>query len=631
MLQTIHRYYRSVLGAAMIGAISLSMLFFGMDFGGSSSNETYAIKVDEHTVSFSDFNGRKREVQDQLRRSLGPNYFQIAGQLLQNLDRQLVDSIIDEQLISKHADQLELHAGTEEVRAQIRAMFPNGFSMSQYRTLLSNLGTSAAAFEHRMGQDIVRSQYAAILQDVSLSSKREAKELLTEEETAYDIEYIALSADNFLSSLEEPAEEDLVAYYEENATDYETVPQVAYRFVSFEPKNYSHLVEISDDDIEFYYSDNERKFSTPERVRVRQIKLALAAGATPDKELGVSALADEIHEKLLEGESFDELVKTYSDDAKSKKAGGDIGWVKRGDLEPKFEKELFENKDGGFTSVLRNNKGFFIYSVEDYEAPSPKRLAEVREEIEKLIKTQEAPAFLSAHVEELYDTWTATGDSLEAFAKSNELKSDVLAELSEKTTDPTGLPGLTAKVIANATLEKQVIELREKTLLVEIIDFSDTHIPPFEDVKERVTADLKQELAFAKAKEEARALFASATGNNGSFDTLKLPEGVTKESKTGLKRKTPGEGPLADSRTRDAVFAMRSAGLVGNEPVTVNGKHYVVRVSKVTPPEQEGLKEKLEEYQETASTQLAQNLSLSLSNQMRRDAVIDINSAVYNQ
>jgi protein-export membrane protein SecD len=64
--------------------------------------------------------------------------------------------------------------------------------------------------------------------------------------------------------------------------------------------------------------------------------------------------ADEILQKALKGENFEELAKANSQDPGSKDKGGDLEFVKKGTLVPEFDKVLFEGslKNGEVYSQL---------------------------------------------------------------------------------------------------------------------------------------------------------------------------------------------------------------------------------------------------------------------------------------
>lgn len=63
-----------------------------------------------------------------------------------------------------------------------------------------------------------------------------------------------------------------------------------------------------------------------------------------------------------EGEDFAELAAVYSDDA-SARAGGDLGWAKRGDYVPEFEASAYNLDKGEISEVVESEFGFHLIQL----------------------------------------------------------------------------------------------------------------------------------------------------------------------------------------------------------------------------------------------------------------------------
>lgn len=72
------------------------------------------------------------------------------------------------------------------------------------------------------------------------------------------------------------------------------------------------------------------------------------------------SLADELKNRLAEGESFNSLAKKYSEDTASAAKGGDAGYLLPGALVPEFEDALFQMKTGDVSGVVTSPYGFHI-------------------------------------------------------------------------------------------------------------------------------------------------------------------------------------------------------------------------------------------------------------------------------
>ncbi|MCH2081986.1 MAG: peptidylprolyl isomerase [Saprospiraceae bacterium] len=70
-----------------------------------------------------------------------------------------------------------------------------------------------------------------------------------------------------------------------------------------------------------------------------------------------------IRKRILEGgEDFAELAQTFSDDA-SARAGGDLGWAKRGKFVPEFEAAAYRLEENEVSDVIETDFGFHILQL----------------------------------------------------------------------------------------------------------------------------------------------------------------------------------------------------------------------------------------------------------------------------
>lgn len=75
--------------------------------------------------------------------------------------------------------------------------------------------------------------------------------------------------------------------------------------------------------------------------------------------------ADELAEKLGQGEDFSELAKEYSEDAVSAEEGGDLGYFSPGTMVPPFEDAAFSLGKGEISDPVQTNYGYHIIKVND--------------------------------------------------------------------------------------------------------------------------------------------------------------------------------------------------------------------------------------------------------------------------
>jgi len=81
------------------------------------------------------------------------------------------------------------------------------------------------------------------------------------------------------------------------------------------------------------------------------------------KRIAREKLAD-IRDQILAGGSFEELAKKYSDDPGSGRAGGDLGWQRRGSFVTEFEAAAYNLEIGEYSEIVETTYGFHFMKLE---------------------------------------------------------------------------------------------------------------------------------------------------------------------------------------------------------------------------------------------------------------------------
>ena len=143
--------------------------------------------------------------------------------------------------------------------------------------------------------------------------------------------------------------------------------------VKVEPK-------VGEKELKDFYEKNRDRYRGVETYRPGQILLYIPKDATPEQVQEIRNRCQKVLEKIKKGEDFGELAVLYSEDA-SAKDRGDLGYFKKGDLLPAFEKEALHLKVGETSGIIRSEFGFHIIKLLDRKGVDPPSLEEVREKI----------------------------------------------------------------------------------------------------------------------------------------------------------------------------------------------------------------------------------------------------------
>ncbi|MCX7913119.1 MAG: peptidylprolyl isomerase [Thermodesulfovibrionales bacterium] len=111
--------------------------------------------------------------------------------------------------------------------------------------------------------------------------------------------------------------------------------------------------QVTEEEIKDYYEKNKEDFIINKQIRVSQILVKT------EEDL------NKVKEKLDKGEDFAKIASEMSADKTSRKAGGDIGFIKRGELSQDIERVIFSLKKGEISSPLKVNDGYRIIKITD--------------------------------------------------------------------------------------------------------------------------------------------------------------------------------------------------------------------------------------------------------------------------
>lgn len=123
-------------------------------------------------------------------------------------------------------------------------------------------------------------------------------------------------------------------------------------------------VHITKEDVDEFMRKHDQQDSRQTEYNVSHILLAVPGKATPAEVSKIEKRANEIHQQLLNGKSFETLAIANSNDQYALK-GGLIGWRAAGQLPELFVEALGKMKPGGISPVLQSANGFHILKLNE--------------------------------------------------------------------------------------------------------------------------------------------------------------------------------------------------------------------------------------------------------------------------
>jgi parvulin-like peptidyl-prolyl isomerase len=144
---------------------------------------------------------------------------------------------------------------------------------------------------------------------------------------------------------------------------------------------------LSDEQLKNNYEKNKHRFLEPEKIRVSLIYIKNDPQDPKGKEKAIKK-AKEAEKMLADGENFEYVAQTYSDDP-TRVMGGDLGFIHRGRLHPSIEDTAFSLDINEVSNVIINDIGYFIVKVKDKKKQNQLSFETVKDSLGKKLKNKE--------------------------------------------------------------------------------------------------------------------------------------------------------------------------------------------------------------------------------------------------
>jgi peptidyl-prolyl cis-trans isomerase SurA len=158
-------------------------------------------------------------------------------------------------------------------------------------------------------------------------------------------------------------------------------------------------VKVTDEDVRNYWQTHAREFQAGEEVRVRHIFIAAGQGGAED-DARARALAEKALRRVRSGEDFAVVARQMSQ-GPSATDGGELGWLRRGTVQPEVEKVAFALQPGQISDLVKTRAGYQIIQTEERRGGGVRPLEDVKDEIRDRLTNEQADAYRAQYLAEL--------------------------------------------------------------------------------------------------------------------------------------------------------------------------------------------------------------------------------------
>jgi parvulin-like peptidyl-prolyl isomerase len=150
-----------------------------------------------------------------------------------------------------------------------------------------------------------------------------------------------------------------------------------------------------------YYDGNKAKFASEKRYKASQILFIVKKDLAADKKKLIAEKADKVLKEIKAGKDFAAAAKKYSEDPATGKAGGDIGWFKKGDLMKEFDVAVAGLKQDEVSNVFETGAGFHIVKKTGEDTLPPQPFEQVKSQIKNLLELKKQNDVVKHYVDSL--------------------------------------------------------------------------------------------------------------------------------------------------------------------------------------------------------------------------------------
>jgi peptidyl-prolyl cis-trans isomerase D len=341
------------------------------------------------------------------------------------------------------------------------------------------------------------------------------------------------------------------------------------------------------------------------------------------------AKALDVLKQIKAGGDWAVLAKKYSADPGSKDKGGELSWITKGQTVAEFDKTAFAQSKGQISDPVQTSFGFHIIQTEEKEDAHLKPLTEVKPAIEEAlkqekVKTQMAQASIDAES-------IAQKQGLDKAA--SKYGAQVLS--SNPITHNDALPGIGPQPplmdAIFATTEKagpQVTQTPQSTVVFQIIKIDPARTPSFEEIKDRVTTEFKNQRAGDILRRKVQEMADRAHAEHDLGKASKEAGATFKTSDlVSRTQQVPDIGSLSGAAS--AVFTMKQGEISG--PVNLGASQAVLQVVERQEPsakDPEFAKQRDQLSERLASQKRQEVLSLfvnDLNTRLEKEGKVKIN------
>lgn len=625
MLSLMRREAGSWMIKVILGVIVIVFVFWGVgSFRDDAVNSIASVNGEDITLAEyrTAYNNYLEMLRQNYGNALNEDLIKAMG-----VRRQALDQIIDRKLLASEAKRLDLKVSDEEVIQSIQsipAFQRNGtFDPRAYQTVLERYRTTPEVFEYSQRESMLIGKLRGLIDSNVHVSDQEARQWYEWNNTNLNIEYILFKPGDYTDI--EATDEEIQAYFDKNKENYKTQPERQVQYLRWSFEDFNKDLQVSDEKIQNYYESNPDEFKTEKTVQARHILIKVAEDADDETVETARKKAEEVYNLAKDGEDFAELAKLYSE-GPTKDRGGDLGTFKKGDMVAPFAEKAFAMTDGEVGEPVRTRFGWHVIKVEKVNPDSSQTLEEASETIRTLLTDEMARTKAYDAAELVYEE-SFDGDDLKKIAEARDLAINTTEFFSrngikEEMADRFKFAQVAFQLVGQEISEVQ--DFKDGYYMLQVVEEKPAAVPPLDDVKDRVKADVIREKQDQEAMAAAEAFLDEVKKGEKDFEQLAGEKEMVPAVTPFFKRNDSIPEVGFEQGISAAAFQLKDPTQVNDNAVKGRNGYYVFRLVERKLPDPEGYADEKEAIENRLLSQKRNGSFQALLEALKVDSEISI-------
>lgn len=612
MLQTLRDKTSGLIGTAILAVLIVPFALFGLDqymvqrvdnavaqveappawWRSAPSYWPVSMMWQREDVTAEEFRARLEQVRQEQRAQQGEAFDVREFESVDN-KRLILDSLIDQKvqaLASRNAGVVVTDDMVRKTIEEIPAFQVEGrFDPSRYQLALAS---QVPPQTPRGFQQLVRESLEQSLLSAGVSSSS----FVTPAEMDRLVRLLGETRDVSLLMLPAPAvdtaavtSQEIQAWYRAHPAEYRAPESVKIEYVELDASAMPPPPPADEAALRQRYEQEQGRFVAQEERLASHILVRVDEGADATAQQAAQERAAQLATQArAAGADFAALAATRSDDAGSKGAGGDLGWISKGMMPGEFETALFQLQPGQVSDPVKTDFGWHVIQLREVKSGSQEPFEEARQALAVEQAEADRERAFNEFSSRLVDQVYKNPSSLAPAAREMSLAVQTLGPASRENSE--GIfsnPAVKRAAFSEALIQdgtaSDLIEIEPgRSVMIRVVEHAPERARPLAEVREQVIAGVRADRTAKVAAERSAALLArlregQTLAELAQAEDLPAPE---------VMPEVPRGAPLPEPAVTETIFAApkpEEGKVVAGSAVLSDGRAVLFTVDQVNP------------------------------------------------